>query len=361
MRGRGTVSTLHALAATAALALADSHAAAQGGTLPVESIDLYGSRVLENAEVQTEIEPHVLRYVAMLQQASTPNADLAALEATALASRDRIIELLNARVPLIFVEISVIANTAPPPPHMNATVDVVEKADEAQRMPFRAAPTGELSDPDGLLAAWDEYVTKMFELALAGRPMGITGTECPVLHCIAPLDVPELASYVARFDQGAREHEDALYVIAAESANARHRANALFTLAHTNDADRLLPVLGRAIFDPAEAVRNNAMRVLMYMAQADAERDFPVDDLLRAFDFPMTSDRNKSGWTLVELAKSPRYRDRIRAEAVPIALRLLRLEQPINHEPAYELLKLLSGEKFDERDYAAWERWAASR
>jgi hypothetical protein len=83
--------------------------------------------------------------------------------------------------------------------------------------------------------------------------------------------------------------------------------------------------------------------------------------LLAALDFPEVSDRNKAGWTLVELAKSPRYRDRIRSEAVPTALKLLRLEQPTNHGPAYELLKLVSGESFGDRDYAAWQRWAAVR
>lgn len=288
---RGTVSTLRVLAATIAVALGAARGVVQSAPLPVESIDVYGSLALENEDVRAEIEPHVLSYVAALQQASTPNADLAALEAKAVASRDAVSDLLNARVPLAFVEIAVIANTAPPPPHLNATVDVVEKADQARRMPFRAAPTRELPDPDGMLALWDEYIAKVFELALAGRQMAVTGAECPVLHCIAPFDVPELASYIARFDEGAQKHEEALYVIAAESRNARHRANALFALAHTRDADRLLPVLGHAIFDAAEAVRNNSMRILIHMAQTDPERDFPVDDLLAAFDFPTTSDR----------------------------------------------------------------------
>jgi hypothetical protein len=46
---------------------------------------------------------------------------------------------------------------------------------------------------------------------------------------------------------------------------------------------------------------------------------------------------------------------------VPVALKLLRLEQPNNHDPAYQILTKVSGEAFGDRDYAAWERWAASR
>jgi hypothetical protein len=171
--------------------------------------------------------------------------------------------------------------------------------------------------------------------------------------------LPELAPYLARFNDGARRHEDALYRIAAESANAGHRANALFLLAHTNNAERLLPVLGRGIYDPSGGVRNNAMRVLMVLAQTRPELEFPIRDLIAAFDFPASSDRNKAGYTLAALAAQPKYRDVIRAEAVPTTLRVLRQQKPNNHEPAYQILTQISGETFGDRDYAAWERWAA--
>jgi hypothetical protein len=228
-------------------------------------------------------------------------------------------------------------------------------------MPFRAQPTRDLSDPGGLLATWNELMGRWFDRIRAGRAPNVAAAECPVLHCAVPFEDPEFAPYLDTFNAGAHEHEEALYTIVAESRDDTHRANALFVLAHTNDAERLLPVLGHAIYDPSSGVRNNAMRVMIYMTRADPSRDYPLDALLAAFDFPSQSDRNKAGVVLVELAKSPRYRDRIRAEAVPVALKLLRLEQPTNHDPAYELLTILSGETFGERDYAAWERWAAAR
>ena len=182
--------------------------------------------------------------------------------------------------------------------------------------------------------------------------------ECPVLHCVAPFDLPELEPYLERFNDGARGHEDDLYRIAAESGDAGQRANALFVLAHTNDAQRLLPVLANAIYDPASVVRNNAMRVLMQMAQTHPDLEFPVQDLIAAFDFPSSSDRNKSGYTLAALAGQHRYSAAVR-EAVPVALRVLRSEKPNNHDPAYQILTQVSGETFGDRDYAAWERWAA--
>jgi hypothetical protein len=360
MLRRRTVSTLRALAATGLLTVATEHAGAQSASLPVESIDVYGSAALDAATIRAEFNADILRYAATMDRTRLPNANFDELGKTLFGIRDKLRASFERRVPLAYFEISLITNTAPPPPHVNVTIDVVEKADEARRMPFRTPPTREIADPGGLLAAWSEFTNKFFELALAGRQMQGSAADCPVLHCLGRYNEPELAPYIERFDAGAREHEEALYTVAAESGNAMYRGNALLVLAHTNDAERLLPVLGRAIHDVSESVRNNALRALLYMAQRDNERAYPLDSLLAAFDFPATSDRNKAGWTLVELAKSPRYRDRIRADAVPVALQLLRLEQPVNHSPAYELLKIVSGEAFGERDYAAWERWATA-
>ena len=284
----------------------------------------------------------------------------AELEARMLAIDAKIRAALESRTPLAYFEIGVTLDFGPPQ-QVDITIDVVENADEARRMPFRAAPTQELDDPGELLALWAEYGEKMYQLALAGTPMRVDENNCPVLHCIAPFDLPELAPYLPRFNDGARRHEAELYEIAANSADASERATALFVLAHTNDAPRLAPVLGRAIYDPSSGVRNNAMRVLMFLAQRSADVDFPIRDLIAALDFPSSADRNKAAYTVAGLAGQAKYRDTVRTEAVPAALRLLKLEKANNHDPAYQILTQVSGEAFGERDYASWERWAASR
>jgi hypothetical protein len=341
-------------AATALFAVGGLQAAGQGSA-PVESIDVYGSRSYDSARLRAEFEPDLLRYAALGWEAQTnPRADMEQLEAQAVAIEAKIRDALGT---LAHFEMSMTTDFAPPQ-RVHVSVDVVEQQDAARRMPFRGAPTGRLEDPDGLITGWNEYQEKVIELARAGTLLPIQASDCPVLHCIAPFDQAELAPYLARFNDGARRQEDALYRIAAESADAGQRANALFLLAHTNDAEQLLPVLARAIYDPSGGVRNNAMRVLMYMAEAHPDLDFPIRDLVAAFDFPSSSDRNKAGYTLAALATQPRYRDAIR-EAVPAALRVLRLAKPNNHDPAYQILTRISGESFGDRDYAAWERWAA--
>jgi hypothetical protein len=360
MRRRGTVSTLRALAATA---LASLGASAQDAAPSVRSIDIYGSSVLDSAAAQAEFGPDLMRYIELGWQAGLGGPvpqNAPELEARMLAIDAKIRSAIESRTPLAHFEIGVTLDFGPPQ-QVDITIDVVEKVDESRRMPFRTAPTQELADPGGVLALWAEYQQEMYELALAGAPMRVDDSNCPVLHCVAPFDLPDLAPYLPRLNDGARRYEDELYAVAGNSAVASERATALFVLAHTNDAQRLAPVLGRAIFDPSSGVRNNAMRVLMFLAQRGADVDFPVHDLIAALDFPSSADRNKAAYTVAALANQAEYRDPIRAEAVPAALRLLKLEKPNNHDPAYEILKTVSGEAFGDRDYAAWERWAASR
>lgn len=360
MRRRGTVSTLRAFAATA---LASLGVSAQDAAPAVQSIDIYGSSVLDSAAARAEFGPDVLRYVELGWQAgfggSVPE-NAAELEAQMLAIDAKIRTALESRTPLVYFEIGVTLDFGPPQ-QVHVSIDVVEKADEARRMPFYAPPTHELGDPGGVLALWAEYERAMYDLAMAGAPMSVDDGNCPVLHCVAPFDLPELAPYLPRLDDGARRYEDELYAVAASSADASQRAKAMFVLAHTNDAQRLAPVLGRAVNDPSSGVRNNAMRVLMFLAQRGTDVEFPIRDLIAALDFPSSADRNKAAYTVAALAREAQYRDAIRADAVPSALRLLKLEKANNHEPAYDILTRISGESFGDRDYAAWERWAASR
>lgn len=354
---RRQLSVLRVFAAIAVFASAPG-AHAQGDAEPVQvgSIDLYGTDAIDADAFREEFGREIVRLAALFEDVRLGRStDQAGLDALANELNGAIEARLSALVPLARVEFGATTDFGPPP-RIHVMVDVLEEADKARRMPFREAPIGRFEDPGGLFALWDEFQQKVFTLAYAGAALQVN--ECPVLHCLAPFELPELEPYLERFNAGAREHEELLYTIATQSGDASQRANALFLLAHTNDAERLLPALGRSIYDPAGGVRNNAMRVLMFLAKARSELDYPVEDLIAALDFPTSSDRNKAGYTLAALAAQSRYRAAIRDGAVPSALRMLRLLQPNNHDPAYQILQLVSGESYGDRDYAAWEGWA---
>jgi hypothetical protein len=125
--------------------------------------------------------------------------------------------------------------------------------------------------------------------------------------------------------------------------------------------DTVVAALVDAMRDPGALVRNNATRVLMMAVQFDADLDVPLGPVIRNIDAPTTTSRNKALYLLLGLARRPEHHQRIAREAGPALLRLLRLIQPNNHDPAWQVLKEISGESFGDRDYAAWERWLEGR
>jgi hypothetical protein len=317
----------------------------------LRSVDVFGTEVLTGDDVATEFKSDI-DLIAAAFATRPPNPELGGPAA------ERIETALKSRGSFAYVHLGVTYSPAPDN-GLYFMVDVVEKKEAARRMPFRKQPTEVLADPDGLIAKWDEYQEKVFQLMFSGTSLQVNG--CPVLHCLASFSLPELAPYLSVFNDGARAHKKELYEIVSRDRDGQHRAAALFLLAHTNDAKKLLPVLGRAIHDPYEGVRNNAMRIMMEMAASAPNRDYPVKDLIAALEFPSPDDRNKSAYVLSILVKSPRYRAAIDEQAVQSLLKLLRLHQTNNHDPAYETLKTLSGKTFGDRDYKAWESWAAAR
>jgi hypothetical protein len=313
----------------------------------LRSIDVFGTSVLTGDDVATEFKSDI-DSIAAAFGTWPPNVELAG------PATERIETALKSRGSFAYVHVGVTYSPAPDN-GFYFMVDVVEKKDAGRRMPFRKQPTGVLADPDGLIAKWDEYQNKVFQLIFSGTSLQVNG--CPVLHCLAPFSLPELAPYLSVFNDGAKTHEKELYKIVSSDRDGKHRAAALFLLAHTNNAKKLLPVLGRAIHDPDEGVRNNTMRIMMQMAASDPNLDYPIKELIAALEFPSPNDRNKSAYVLSILVKSPRYRAAIARHAVPSLLKLLRLRQANNHDPAYETLKTLSGKTFGDRDYNAWESW----
>jgi len=316
----------------------------------LRSVDVFGTEIFTGDDVATEFKSDIASLAASLGT-WPPNEDAGS------AATERIESALKSRGPFAYLRLGVTYSPAPDN-GLYVMVDVVEKKDASRRMPFRKQPTGNSGDPEGLIAKWDEYQDKVFQLMFSGIPLQVH--DCPVLHCVAPFSLPELAPYLRTFNDGARVHEKELYEIVSRDKDPQHRAAALFLLAHTNNAKKLLPVLGDAIHDPDSGVRNNAMRIMMEMAAVDSNRDYPVKDLIAALEFPSADDRNKSAYVLVSLVKSLRYRAAIDKQAVPSLLKLLRLRQANNHEPAYEILKELSGKAFGDRDYKDWESWAAA-
>ena len=135
-------------------------------------------------------------------------------------------------------------------------------------------------------------------------------------------------------------------------------------LAYMHDGAKLAKLLVPAFRDPSSLVRNDAMRVIADMARHHPEVEVPLDPVLDALDYPATTDRNKAAAILTGLLErehSTVDRRRVIERAGATLLAMLRLRQPNNHDFAFRILEAVSGEHYDERDYAAWDAWLASQ
>lgn len=254
----------------------------------------------------------------------------------------------------VYVNLSLITYFAPHPGDY-ITVDVVEPADAKKRMAFVPEPKGHFEDPDGLIALWDQYLQLGFELQHAGQ-FEYPKT-CPAWHCTHGFENPKLAQFLEKFNKFVPPNENKLARILKEDARPQFRGNAAFLLAHIQNGQSVVKYVLGSVRDSSELVRNNAIRVLSDISMKHPEIEIPVEPILQVLSFPATTDRNKAGYTLVWLSQKEKNKKIITQSVGPILLDMLKLQQPNNHDPAYAILKNLSGQNFDERDYSAWEKW----
>jgi hypothetical protein len=243
-------------------------------------------------------------------------------------------------------------------------LDVVERADSATRLGrLRSAPRGAVEAAHEAVAEWQAYERRAIALVQA-RELSPVVAECPVHHCLLGFEHPELAHYRASFDTYAGTLTAYLARAVREDSAAAVRASALFVLAHARDAQLVASTAAEALDDPASAVRNNALRVLAQLTGAIpggglSDVQLPVERVLHALDDPSSTVRNKAALITASLAARPAYRDAVLGHGEAL-VRLLRLRQMNNHEPAHMTLQALSGQDFGARDYDAWERWLAT-
>ncbi|WP_437739835.1 HEAT repeat domain-containing protein [Sorangium sp. So ce302] len=242
------------------------------------------------------------------------------------------------------------------------TVDVVERRDLKKRLTFGPQPKGDFEDPAGLLAAWKDYQETYFRM-MYEKAIGPERAACPAFHCLGGYEHDKLRPYGERFVNDVPPNEDKLIRILEADKDPEDRGAAAFLLAHIKDGEKLVSLMLPMLNDPDALVRNNAMRVVAHVAMFHHDVPVPLAPFLKALDGPTTTDRNKAAavtWGLIDRPEGTKLHAQVIKEAGPTLLKLLKLEQPNNHDFAYLILKKVSGKDFPERDYAAWEKWLAA-
>lgn len=314
----------------------------------LSAIDVYGSRRVDAGAVQRvlglEVGKPTVPSKALFRQQE---------------------EALRKQYSLAFAKVSFIYFFAGPDDgRAYITVDLVD-AEDAQRLRFLPAPTGHLEDPEGLIAQWQEYETKSFQLMEQGKLDPEKPAVCRVAHCILGFDHPELAPYEPRFLAKVPPAQDALTRVLREDANSDKRAAAAFLLAYAATPEQSVARLVPSIRDPEGSVRNNVLRVL---TATQEKADHPLVELATVVDalsMPETSDRNKSLYLLKMLLEDLKPED-LKAQRAPLIRQLgaqlvsmASLQNPIIRDPATEVLKLLSGENHETPEQ--WKAWLAGQ
>ncbi len=261
-------------AAIACAVLSAAVAAAAESSLT--SVDLYGLRTVDEAEVRAAIG------VSAGEELAESND---AIEAR-IAALDGVVE---ARVSLVRY-----------PGNLALFVGVREEA--APSPARRAAPAGEVTLDPELLA----LTRRKSEFLLPAIRSGQAGEDHDHGHALS--EYPPLRELELGLTAIADQRFEELARVLRTSADARSRAAAATILAYAGDKARVAPELEHAATDPDAVVRNNGVRalgILVEYAREHPELAIDVDEapllaLLGSFDW---TDRNKGAAVVDALTK----------------------------------------------------------
>ncbi|HEX8538991.1 MAG TPA: hypothetical protein VF664_16090 [Cystobacter sp.] len=303
--------------------------------VPLKGIDVYGSR---------RVDLETVRRLLGLELGAPAVPSQAIFRRTEKALREQ--------YNLAFAEISFHYYVGETPEDVGAayiTAALVD-AEDARQLRFLSEPSGHPEDPEGLVAQWQAYETKSFQLMESGALDMEKEFTCRVAHCLLGFDHPELASFEPLFVAKVPASREGLTKVLREEADWEKRAATAYLLAYAGTPEQVFERLVPFIRDPSGGVRNNVLRVLIATQE---QADHPLVDLetvLDALGLPESADRNKSLYLLKMVLEDLKPED-LKAQRAPLMQRIgpmLRtmaaLQQPVIREPAVEVLKLLSDE-----------------
>ncbi|NOJ92838.1 hypothetical protein HMI51_07815 [Corallococcus coralloides] len=239
-------------------------------------------------------------------------------------------------------------------------VDMVD-AEDAARLRFLPQPKGHPTDPEGLIARWNDYVQRLQHLQMQGKMS--EDTSCKVANCIGGFGHPDLASFEPEFLAKVPGQLDALTAVLREDADPEKRSAAAYLLAYAPTLEETAQRLQPFIRDPESGVRNGVLRVLASTQEAAAKPLLDVATVADAVTMPKASDRNKATHLLNFLLDdlSP---EALKAQRAGLLrqlgdhlVRMSALTLPINRDPAVLVLKQLSGEQYETAE--EWRAWLA--
>jgi len=241
------------------------------------------------------------------------------------------------------------------------TLDIVKESDVG-RIPgnkriIRSSGVAPNAGIIKLLKLWKDYDNKNMKLIRENK-LDLSKTSCPVTHCTWGFDEDDIKNILPKLQEGVAKNKQALFNIIKHSTDDNLRGNAVFILANDPHLQELADFLINFIDDPSDLVRNNVMRVLGAIVAKHKVDNLKVESIIQALNYPYVTDRNKAAYILFGIIRAaPDTHSQVINHAGKTLIELLKLKQPNNHDYAYQILKELSHENYDEHDYISWSKW----
>ena len=185
-------------------------------------------------------------------------------------------------------------------------------------------------------------------------------SECSAFHCSWGYDDKALKPYFKKFHTGAVSERQLILDTLHKSNDATRRDAAVHLIGHFRDPHEIIDLLSPYIQDPNNAVRNSAMRVILMTLRKTKITQINPMPYLDALASPYQMDRNKALAVLLTVSDAKSVQQLIVKKGLDRLLANLELKQPINHVPAYLILKKISGKDFGSTNVAAWKKWTSS-
>lgn len=248
------------------------------------------------------------------------------------------------------------------------SIEIIDKKHQ-ERMRFVSAMPmsnfyNELTHPkksapkNDVITTMHQFSDKASDLFMSHQiPMD---TSCPVYHCLVGFDHPELKPYLSLFNNAVVRDKKMIIETLRHDKDEERRADAAFLIGHFRDPHEIMTVLAPSVMDKSIEVRNNAMRVISETMRTTKTADIDVMPFLNLLDSPYVTDRNKALNVLLQATRSKQLSELIIEKAGKRLVTLLQLKQPDNWQPAYLILKTVSGRDFGVKNVAAWKQWVSS-
>jgi len=221
------------------------------------------------------------------------------------------------------------------------TVYIGLRGESYQALAFNPAPAGNVGFPKTAMKLQQEM-----DDAWMGAVMNRRATEDDSQGYTLTDDPKARKAELALRDY-ALHNETLILQVLASSSDAAHRATAAQMLGYGRQSDEQIDALVRASLDPADDVRNNAVRALWVLAGAkpNLAQRIPPEPFVRLLRSGTWSDHNKASLLFLALTKrrEPQLLAQLRGEALDSLIEMARWRNVGHAAAALSILGRIAG------------------